>query len=348
MTIKKEEFGKTSKGQVAFLYTLENSSGMKAKITSFGAILTELHVPDKNKKIADVVLGYDNLNDYLTNGSFFGATVGRNANRIAGAKFTIDGTEYHLDVNDGPNNLHSQFEEGFHKQIWEAKEDEQNNTLSLFYVSKDGETGFPGKLEISVTYELTEENELKIHYFGISDKKTVINCTNHSYFNLSGHNSGTIHSHKVFINASNYTPIVAGAIPTGEITSVKSTPMDFTSLKCVGDEVDSDFEQLKLVKGYDHNWVLDKEPGAFGKIAEVVDDTTGRTMEVYSDLPGVQFYAGNCIADTVGKEGCTYTSRSGLCLETQYFPNSVNQEGFAHPIFEAGQEYKTTTIYKFI
>lgn len=348
MEIKKESFGKTDKGREVFQYTLQNKNGMQAKVTDYGAILTALFVPDKDGKLADVVLGYDSVEPYQQNGSFFGATVGRSANRIAGAKFEIDGTAYQLDVNDGPNNLHSQFDIGFHKQIWEAKEDADANSITFFYVSKDGEAGFPGTLEISVTYTLTDENALSIHYDGVSDKKTLINCTNHSYFNLGGHDSGNIHDHVLTLNASHYTPVVPGAIPTGEIAPVEGTPMDFTKPKKVGAEVDSDFEQLKLVQGYDHNFAVDTETGKLEKIAEVWDEKSGRRMEVYSDLPGVQFYAGNCIDDTVGKSGATYTKRSGLCLETQYFPNSVNQEGFVSPVFDAGEEYRTTTVYKFV
>lgn len=348
MSIVKEFFGKTREDKEVFLYTLENSKGMKAKISTYGANLTALIVPDKNGKLDDVVLGYDTLEPYFENGSFFGATVGRCANRTAGAKFVIEGVTYQLDVNDGPNNLHSHFENGFHKQLWEAQEDESNNSVAFFYVSQDGETGFPGKLDISVTYTLTEENALEIHYYGISDKKTVINLTNHTYFNLAGHGSGKIEDELVWIKASHYTPVVPGAIPTGEIAPVAGTPFDFTDWRRVGDEVDSDYEQLTVVGGYDHNFVLDIESGKMDKIAEVKDPKSGRGMEVFSDLPGVQFYAGNFIGETVGKEGVNYGRRCGLCLETQYYPNSANQEGFPAPVFDAGQEYSTTTVYKFI
>lgn len=347
MGITSENFGTTADGKEVTIFTLTNKAGMKAAVINYGAILTSLFVPDKNGKIEDVVLGYDKLEDYAENGSFFGATVGRSANRVAGAKFTIDGKEYKLDVNDGVNNLHTEFEKGFHKQLWKTTFNSDKNELNLSYLSPDGENGLPGTLDITVTYILTEDNALEIHYHGICDKKTLINCTNHTYFNLSGAGNGNIHDHKLRIAASHYTPVVAGAIPTGEIAPVAGTPMDFTGFKRVGDEVDADFEQLKLVQGYDHNWVLDKKQDDMELIAEVMDDKSGRHMEVYTDLPGVQFYAGNCISDTVGKNGVTYTKRSGLCLETQYYPNSINQEGFPHPIFGAGKEYNTTTIYKF-
>lgn len=348
MSITSEKFGMTADGKEVSLFTIVNKSGMTAKVTNYGAILISLLVPDEHGNFADVVLGYDTLEDYKKNDSFFGATIGRSANRVANAKFTIDGVEYCLDVNDGPNNLHTDFEKGFHKQVWKATEIGERNELILSYVSPDGENGIPGTLDIRVSYTLTDDNALEIHYFGVSDKKTLINCTNHSYFNFKGAGNGDICNHRLRLAASHYTPIVKGAIPTGEIADVKGTPMDFTNIKRIGDEIDNDFEQLKMTGGYDHNWVVDKASGMMGMIAEVIDDESGRHMEVYSDLPGVQFYAGNGISDTIGKNGCPYTKRSGFCLETQYYPNSINQEGFPSPIFDAGHEYNTTTIYRFI
>lgn len=347
MGITKEKFGVTKDGKDIFAYTISNSKGMSAKVIDYGAILTSLVVKDKSGKDVDVVLGYDTLEPYFENGSFFGATVGRSANRIAGAKFTIDGKTYNLDVNDGPNNLHSHFDNGFHKLCWESKED-GDMAVTFFITEEDGANGFPGKLDMSVTYTLTEDNEICISYMGVSDKKTLINCTNHTYFNLSGHDAGSIIDHKLQINAGKYTPVVAGAIPTGELADVTNTVFDFRQPKRIGDNIEDDVEQLKLVQGYDHNWVIDDADGKAKLIAKVIDDNSGINMEVYSDLPGVQFYAGNCIADTIGKDGVKYTKRCGLCLETQYYPNSVNQEGFPKPIFDAGQEYTTTTVYKFI
>lgn len=353
MEIKKEGFGTTKQGQEVFLYTLQNKNGMQVKVTNYGAILTSLLAPDRKGTLADVVLGYDSVEPYEQNGSFFGATVGRSANRIAEAAFEIDGTVFHLDANDGANNLHSQFDIGFHKQIWEAKEDTDQNSVTFFYVSKDGEAGFPGTLHISVAYVLTDDNAVEIHYHGVSDKKTLINCTNHSYFNLGGHDASDIHDHVLWMNASGYTPVVKGAIPTGEIVPVAGTPMDFTKPKKIGEDINCDFEQLKLVQGYDHNFVVDHFPengktGTMQKIAEASEEKSGRVMEVYSDLPGVQFYAGNCIDETTGKDGVVYKERCGFCLETQYFPNSINQEGFLSPVFDAGEAYVTTTIYKFM
>lgn len=347
MGITKEKFGTTKEGKDVYAYVISNSKGMSAKVIQYGAILTELFVPDKNGKAVDVVLGYDTLEPYYENGSFFGATVGRSANRIADAKFSIDGVEYQLDVNDGPNNLHSHFDKGMHKQFWEAKED-SDNAVTFFYTEDDMTNGFPGKLDMAVTYAVTEENELKITYIGASDKKTLINMTNHSYFNLSGHDAGSIEDHKLWLNCPHYTPVVAGAIPTGEIAPVEGTVFDFTKDRVIGQSINDDVEQLKLVQGYDHNFVIDKKLKGIELIAKVTDDKSGRVMEVYSDLPGVQFYAGNCIADTVGKGGVTYTKRVGLCLETQYYPNSINQEGFIKPVFDANQEYNTTTVYKFV
>ena len=345
MAVQVESFGSTKEGKEIELYTITNKAGAKAQVMTYGAILVRLFIPNKAGKLDDVVLGFDKLEDYFENGSFFGATVGPSANRIKDARFTIDGTTYQLDVNDGPNNLHSQHQIGFHKQVWNAENNDNSVTFSL--ESADGVMGFPGNKKISVTYTLTEENELQIYYHGTSDKKTILNLTNHSYFNLGGHKAEEIYDEKMWIKASHYTPVVAGAIPTGEIASVTGTPMDFTESKTVGKEIDADWEQLKLVQGYDHNWAIDDYTGEVQLIARVTDEAAGREMEVYSDLPGVQFYAGNCITPVVGKEGEEYGPRKALCLETQYFPNSANDTHFLQPIFGGEKEYDTTTIYKF-
>lgn len=341
--VKTEQFGKTVFGQEIKLFTIENSKGAKAAVTNIGACLVNLVMPDDKGKMDDVILGFDSGEGYLVNGSFFGATVGRSANRIAGAKFEIDGVTYNLDVNDNANNLHSQFDQGFHKQLWKTEIFE--NAVKFSYREPDGKNGFPGNLDISVTYTLTEDNAIEIHYEGVCDKKTIINATNHTYFNLAGHKAGSIEDTELMLNASNYTPVVAGAIPTGEIATVKGTVMDFTTPKAIGRDINADCEQLKLVQGYDHNYVVDGYDGTRRLIA--VAKAAGRTMEVYSDLPGVQFYAGNCIAAQEGKDGAAYTKRCGFCLETQFYPNSINQEGFIKPIFEKGQKYDTTTVYKF-
>lgn len=343
--MKKQLFGTTKEGKEVFLYTLENKNGMKAEVTDYGAILVRLFVPDKNGKADDVTLGYDRLEDYYENGSFFGGTIAPNANRIAGAAFTIDGVKYSLDVNDGPNNLHSHFALGGHKRVWQVREGEQSVTFTLKL--KDGEMGFPGNKEISITYTLTENNELRLDYHGSSDKKTILNPTNHAYFNLAGHDGGTILDHVLWMKASHYTPVVQGAIPTGEIAPVAGTPLDFTKEKRIGDEIEADFEQLKLVSGYDHNFAVDDWNGELQLIASVSEPKSGRKMKVYSDLPGLQFYAGNCIAKTTGKNGVVYKERDGLCLETDYFPNAANEEGFASPVYGPDKEYASTTIYQF-
>lgn len=344
--MEKQVFGTMADGREIFLYTLENKNGMKAGVIDYGAILVKLLVPDKNGNVQDVTLGYDKLEDYYTNGSFFGATISPNANRIAGAKFVIDGKAYELDVNDGPNNLHSHFDLGSHKKVWQAQP-QGNEAIKFTLKQADGEMGFPGNKVVSVTYTLTEENELRLDYHGTTDKKTVLNLTNHAYFNLAGHDSGQILDHVLWLKASHYTPVVQGAIPTGEIAPVAGTPLDFTKPKRVGDEIEADFEQLKLVKGYDHNFAIDDWKGELQLVARMCEETSGRTMEVYTDLPGIQFYAGNCIAETTGKNGTVYTPRHGFCLETDYFPNAVNQENFASPVYGPEKDFVSTTIYKF-
>lgn len=343
MALKKRNFGVD--GQEATLYTLENSKGMKAEVTNYGANLVNLFVPDKNGVVEDVVLGFDSVKGYMKNGSFFGATIGPSANRIGGAKFTIDGVEYHIDVNDGPNNLHSHMENGYHKMLWEVEEGE--NSVTFTVKDADGYMGFPGNKELSLTYTLDEENGLTLHYHAKSDKNTVMNPTNHSYFNLDGHKSGNIEEHIMMINASCYTPVVPGAIPTGEIATVKGTPMDFTTEKVVGKEINENMEQLILTKGYDHNWVVDGWNGELKHIATTIGPKSGRKMHTYSTLPGVQFYAGNCISDEPGKDGAFYTKRSGLCLETQYYPNSINTPSFPSCVFGGDKEYDSVTVYRF-
>ena len=345
MKIEKTVFGTMEDGTKIYLYNIENSKGMKAQVINYGAILAKLYVPDKNGNMEDVVLGYDKLEGYYENSPNLGATIGPNANRIANASFILDGMEYKLDVNDGKNNLHSHLARGYHKQVWDAVENVDGVTFSL--EGPDGDLGFPGNKKICVTYSLTEENELKIHYHGTSDKKTILNMTNHSYFNLAGHGAGEIYDHILTLNAANYTPVVAGAIPTGEIAAVQGTPMDFTRPKRIGDEIDADFEQLKLTGGYDHNWVLDGEEGTLRHIATVEEPKSGRTMKVYTDLPGVQFYAGNFLEKEEGKEGKVYCRRYGFCLETQYYPDTANQPSFPSAVYGPEREYDTTTVFQF-
>lgn len=345
ISITKRNFGTDGKGREVTLYTLENQRGMKAEVTDLGAILVNLYVPDREGRLEDVVTGFDSAEGYLRNKSFFGATIGPSANRIGGARFEIDGTAYAVDVNDGPNNLHSHMEQGYHKQLWEACVGEDGVTFTIR--DADGNMGFPGNKELQVTYTLDEENGLTLHYHGISDKKTILNPTNHTYFNLNGHKAGNIEGHQLQLMASHYTPVVAGAIPTGEIAPVAGTVMDFTQPKTVGKEIREDFEQLLLTEGYDHNWVVDGWDGQLRLIAVLTAPESGRRMLTYSTLPGVQFYAGNCITPEPGKDGAFYQERSGLCLETQYYPDSIHQPGFPSCVFGGDREYDSTTVYRF-
>ncbi len=343
MSVTITQFGRTNLGKDIKLYTIKNSKGNEAAVTNLGASLVKLVVANNKGEYKDIILGYDVGEAYLINPSFIGATVGRCANRTAKAKFSIDGVEYKLAVNDNENNLHSDHYKGMHKVLWNVETGE--DCVKFSYHSPDMENGFPGNLDMSVTYTLTDDNELKISYDGVSDKKTLINVTNHTYFNLSGHDSGSIENTKLMIKASNYTPVMADAIPTGEIASVKGTVMDFTSAKTIGQDIEADFEQLHHVKGYDHNFAVDDYDGNSRLIATAEAD--GRVMEVYSDLPGIQFYSGNMISPQEGKGGVLYKEHVGFCLETQYFPNSANEPAFIPPFFDAGQQYKTTTVYKF-
>lgn len=345
MMTEKKKFGTTKDGKEIYLYTLENKNGMKAVVMNYGANLTNLFVPDKNGNIEDIVLGYDEAESYFINGCFFGALIGPNGNRIANASFRIDGKEYLLDVNDGPNNLHSHIEKGYHKMLWDAKTTEDSVIFTC--ECADGVMGFPGNKKNTVTYTLTEENELKIHYEITTDKKTILNPTNHTYFNLAGEGNGIIENHKLKLMASRYTPVVEGAIPTGELAEVAGTPMDFMQEKEIGKEINADFEQLKLTGGYDHNWVIDGWDNTLRLFAVVEEEGSGRKMYAYTDLPGVQFYAGNFIKPEKGKNGHVYDKRSGLCLETQFFPNSANQENFPSAVFSSEKPYESTTVYRF-
>lgn len=347
MTIKKELYGKTRKQEDVFLFTIENSKGMVAKVTNYGAVLVSLLVRNKFGILKDVVLGYDKLEDYFDNHPMFGATVGRNVNRIENAEFKIDSNVYKLKKNRGQHNIHSDKENGFHKVLWDF-DIIDNNSVRFSYVSLDGEQGFPGNLNVSVTYSLTDANGLIISYRGISDKKTLINMTNHTYFNLGGHESADILSTEVSIYAKHYTPVNEDIIPTGEICLVNGTPMDFTTPKIIGDVIGRDFPQLKIVNGFDHNFVILNPNIGIRKIAKAANDFEGIKMDVYSDLPGMQFYTGNSLDKVRGKGGIIYNKRSGFCMEPHFFPNSINIDNFESPIFDKNKEYKTTTIYQFL
>lgn len=346
MGVVKEKFGTAKNGKEVYAFTISNANGMQAKIINFGAILVSLLVPDKDGKPEDVVLGYDSLEEYYGNGSFFGATIGPSANRIGGASFEINGKAYQIDVNDGPNNLHSHMENGYHKQVWDAVEGDNSVTLTL--EGKDGEMGFPGNKKITMVYSLSEDNALKLSYHVSADADTIVNLTNHTYFNLAGHKAGKIEDHLLQLHAGNYTPVVPGAIPTGEIQPVAGTPMDFTKMKPIGQDINADFEQLKLTLGYDHNFVIDGADGSLKEIAVAEDPKSGRKMKVFTTLPGVQFYAGNCIGEDTGKDNTPYGPRKGFCLETQYYPDNIHHPNFPQSVFGPGRDYESVTVYQFM
>lgn len=349
MALQKEIFGTTKDGKQAYLYTLENKNKLVAKFTDFGAILVSLYVPDREGNFEDVVLGFDKLEDYFVNEPNFGATIGRHANRIGGASFVLNGVTYELDKNDGNNNLHGGYN-GYHKRLWTASEaeDDRGQAIEFTYDSEDGDQGFPGNLHISVKYILTEDDALIIEYHATPDKDTVINLTNHSYFNLAGQKSGTILNQIAWIDSDEFTFADEESIPNGEIRKTAKTPLDFTVPKAVGKDIDADYDQLNWGKGFDHNWVLKTEQGKESLVASLLDETSGRFMEVYTDLPGIQFYTGNFLDGSLtGKEGAVYVQRSGLCFETQYFPNAINVPSFAQPVTKAGELYHTVTTYKF-
>ena len=346
--MQKRDFGKLPDGQSVDLYVLSNKHGMEAAITNFGATLVSLKVPDKGGKAGDVVLGYDNVSAYENGKAFFGATVGRYGNRIAHAKFTLDGATYALPKNDGDNHLHGVF----NKVMWTAKDvsTAAGQALELSYLSKDGEEGYPGNLSVKVVFTVpTGENALKIDYTATTDKDTVLNLTHHSYFNLSGQGNGDILQQKLTMHASKFTPVDSTLIPTGELRAVSKTPFDFSKATAIGARINQDDEQLKFGKGYDHNWVLDgKAAGGLILAAEVYDAQTGRVMTVSTTEPGLQFYTGNFLDGTIqGKEGKTYGHRGALCLETQHYPDSPNHPDFPSTELKPGQRYHTTTIYKF-
>lgn len=341
-------FGKTPEGQEVKLYTLRNANGASAKIMTYGAIVTSLEMPDSQGQMDDVVLGYDTLDGYLKASPYFGAIVGRYGNRIGKGTFTLDGIAYSLARNDKENHLHGGIK-GFDKVVWSDKPVWKSNAVGveLTYLSKDGEEGYPGNLTSTVTYLLTNKNELRIEYLATTDKATPVNLTHHGYFNLTG-GERDILSHELMLNANKFTPVDAGLIPTGELQSVKDTPMDFTKDTAIGARIESDFEQLKAGGGYDHNWVLNRSGGGLILAARVTEPTTGRVMEVYTTEPGVQFYAGNFLDGTIaGKEGKVYRHRWGFCLETQHYPDSPNKPSFPSTTLRPGDTYKTTTVYRF-
>ncbi len=347
MNIKKAEFGRTKRGEVAHIYTLTNANGCEVRITNYGGIVVSLKVPDKTGELADVVLGYETLDKYIEKTPYFGALVGRYGNRIGKGKFTLNGKEYTLAINNGPNHLHGGIV-GFDKVVWRAKEIKKREGvgLELTYLSKDGEEGYPGNLSVTVRYLWTNDNELRIDYAATTDKPTVVNLTNHSYFNLAC--KGDILGHELMIDADKFTPVDEGLIPTGELRNVAGTPMDFRKPTAIGARIEQQDEQLKFGLGYDHNWVLNHYDGSLRLVARVYEPTTGRVLDVHTTQPGVQFYCGNFLDGTItGKYGRVYQKRNGLCLETQHFPDSPNKPNFPSTVLKPGEKYASTTIYKF-
>jgi aldose 1-epimerase len=348
----KTSFGKTTDGKPVDLYLLKNKNGVEVAITTYGGAVVSLKVLDRNGKLGDVVLGYDSLEGYENDKAYLGAIVGRYANRIAHAQFTLDGKAYTLAKNNGENSLHGGIK-GFNKAVWTANETpaKDGQALELTYLSKDGEEGFPGDLHVRVVYTLANSNELKIEYTATTDKKTVVNLTNHSYFNLLGVGlgSGDILGHVLMIEADKFTPVDSSLIPTGELRDVAGTPFDFRNPTAIGTRIDANDEQIKLGGGYDHNFVLRRKAGdPISLAARVVEPASGRILEVWTTEPGVQFYTGNFLDGSAhGKDGVAYAKRSAFCLETQHFPDSPNQPKFPSVVLSPGEHYHTTTIYKF-
>lgn len=348
-----KSFGHLKDGREAHLYTLENKHGFRAEITDFGGAVVRLLVPDKNGKLTNVVLGMESVEGYQKGVPYFGALIGRYGNRIAHGKFTLDGKEYSLPLNDHPGNIPCSLHggpEGFDKRLWQAKPTTHHGhpALVLTYVSKDGEAGYPGTLTAEVTYTVTDKNELRIDYKATTDKATPVNLTNHSYFNLHGAGEGTILDHQLVLHASQTTPVDAGLIPTGELAPVKGTPFDFTTAHAIGERIGVENEQLKFGGGYDHNWVLDNQSGKLELAGSLYEPQSGRCMEILTTEPGIQFYSGNFLDGTLtGSEGKKFEHRSGLCLETQHYPDSPNHANFPSTILRPGTTLHSTTIYRF-
>ncbi len=343
MSITKELFGKTPDGQNVDLYTLTNLNGLKAKIITFGGYITSLQIPDRSSKFADIVLGYDTLEQYVNDNAYLGSLIGRFGNRIAKGKFTLNGVEYTLATNNGPNHLHGG-SKGFNKVVWNAQpvDDPKGPGLKLTYLSKDGEEGFPGNLSCTVVYTLTNNNELKISYEATTDKATIVNLTSHSYFNLAGHDSGDILGHELMINADNYTPADETLIPTGQIAPVKGTNVDFTKPTAIGVRI------AKVAGGYDHNFVLNNKKNKLGLAARVYEPKSGRLMEIHTTEPGIQFYSGNFLDGSAKGKGAMHKKHNGFCLETQHFPDSPNKPNFPSTVLKPGEKYTHITVHKFM
>jgi aldose 1-epimerase len=347
--IKKEAFGTTPDGKPVDLYTLKNKHGMEVRAMTYGGAIVSIRVADKKGHFDDVVLGFDKADDYTAKVPYFGAIIGRYGNRIANGKFTLDGKEYTLPKNDGPNSLHGG-NKGFDKVVWEAEPFEKPDEVGLIFkhTSLDGDEGYPGNLKMTVTYTLNDKNELIFEYHATTDKATPVNLTNHTYFNLAGDGQRDILGHELLLNADTLTPVDKTLIPTGKIVSVKGTPFDFTKSTVIGARIDQKDEQLIFGRGYDHNFVVNRRDKGLALAARVYDPTTGRVMEVSTTEPGVQFYSGNFLDGTLtGKQGHVYKLRYGFCLETQHYPDSPNEPSFPSTILRPGQTYHSTTVYKF-
>lgn len=350
MAWKKTSFGRLLTGEEVFIYILTNAGGMSASFSSLGGTWLKMEVPDRDGDFDDILLSYGSLVQCLKNPGHMGEIIGRCANRIGGASLEINGNTYPLAVNSGgKNNIHSG-PDFYANRIWEARagEGEEGPWAAFSLESPDGDQGYPGKAKITVAYTLKNDGGLRIDYRMTADQDTIANFTNHAYFNLAGHKSGSVLSHKVWIDADFFTETDDVSIPTGKLIPVAGTPMDFTSLKEIGRDIDADYEQLRLAKGFDHNWVLNHKKGEFSLCAKLVEETRGRAMEVYTDLPGLQFYTANYLNAEGCKEGAHYKPRGGCCFETQYFPDAVHMPQFDSPILKAGEEYHTVTEYRFL
>jgi aldose 1-epimerase len=339
-------FGRLPDNREVSQYTIKNGAGLTAKVINYGATITSLQVPDRAGKMDDIVLGYDSLQGYMDGTAYFGAIVGRYGNRIGKGQFQLEGKQFQVTVNDGANHLHGG-KTGFNKVLWHVN-GTSSSSIELQYFSRDGEEGYPGTVTLKVKYTLTDKNELRIDYEGTADRTTVLNPTQHSYFNLSGSFTNTILDHQLMLCADQFTPVDQGLIPTGQLVNVENTPMDFRKPVAIGARINDSYEQLLFGKGYDHNWVLRGGPGRVREAAELYEPASGRLMTVYTDQPGIQFYSGNFLDGTArGKGGISYQRRTGLCLETQAFPDTPNKPQFPQVTLRPGEVYRQTTMYQF-
>lgn len=344
--IMKSDFGQTPAGESVDLYTLRNDQGMEVQIMNYGGVVTSIKVPDQAGNVGEVSLGYDNLQGYLDKGSYFGALIGRYGNRIAKGSFSLNGETYSLAQNNGENHLHGGLK-GYDKVLWKVEANDASNSLVLHYVSPDGDEGYPGALSMTVVYSLTADNELRIEYKATTDKTTIVNLTNHAYFNLKDGGASPILDHELMLNADRYTPVDETLIPTGELRDVSGSAFDFREATAIGERIEADEEQIIVGQGYDHNYVLNGEAGTLSLAASVYEPTSGRVMEVLTTEPGVQVYSGNFLDGSISSRGATYGRRHAFCLETQHYPDSPNQPGFPSVVLNPGDTYATTTVYRF-